>query len=53
MALSLPTTTKTHPLAPLSRSDLAGAAWGACQICLVTDRVASLRTGSTVKVYRG
>lgn len=53
MTLSLAATTETHPLAPLSRSDLAGAAWGACQICLVADRVASLRTGSTHKVYRG
>lgn len=53
MTLSLAATTETHPLAPLSRSDLAGAAWGACQVCLVADRVASLRTGSTHKVYRG
>jgi hypothetical protein len=53
VTLSLPAITETHPLAPLSRSDLAGAAWGACQICLVADRVASLRTGSTHKVYRG
>jgi hypothetical protein len=53
VTLSLPATTETRPLAPLSRSDLAGAAWGACQICLVADRVASLRTGSTHKVYRG
>ena len=53
MTPSFPATTETHPFAPLSRSDLAGAAWGACQICLVADRVASLRTGSTVKVYRG
>ena len=53
MTPSLPATTETHPFAPLSRSDLPGAAWGACQICLVADRVASLRTGSTHKAYRG
>jgi hypothetical protein len=53
MTLTLPATAETHPIAPLSRSDLAGAAWGACQICLVADRVAGLRTGSTHKVYRG
>ena len=29
------------------------AAWGSCQIHLVADRVTSLHTGSTHKVYRG
>ena len=32
---------------------MARTAWGACQIRLVADRVASRRTGSTHKVYRG
>ena len=34
-------------------TDMAGTAWGACQIRLVADRVASRRAGSTHKVYRG
>ena len=35
------------------QSVTAQAAWGAGEIRLVADRVASLRTGSTHKVYRG
>jgi hypothetical protein len=32
---------------------MAATAWGGCQIRLLADRVASHRTGSTHKVYRG
>jgi hypothetical protein len=53
MTLSLPGTTEMREAAPLSPADVAGTAWGACQIRLMADRVASRRTGSTHKVYRG
>ena len=53
MTLSLPGTTEMREAGPLSPADVAGTAWGACQIRLVADRVASRRTGSTHKVYRG
>jgi hypothetical protein len=53
MTLSPPGTTERREAAPLSPADVAGTAWGACQIRLVADRVASRRTGSTHKVYRG
>ena len=53
MTLSLPGTTEMREAGPLSPSDVAEAAWGSCQIRLVADRVASRRTGSTHKVYRG
>ena len=53
MTLSLPGPTKMRETAPLSAVDVAGTAWGTCQIRLEADRVASRRTGSTHKVYRG
>jgi hypothetical protein len=53
MTLSLPGTTEMREAGPLSPSDVAETAWGSCQIRLVADRVASRRTGSTHKVYRG
>jgi hypothetical protein len=53
MTLSLPGTTEMREAGPLSPSDVAETAWGSCQIRLVADRVASHRTGSTHKVYRG
>jgi hypothetical protein len=52
MTLSPPRTTELREAAPLSPADVARTAWGACQIRLVADRIASLRTGSTHKVYR-
>ena len=53
MTLSSPGTTEMREAGPLRHGDLAGTAWGACQIRLLADRVASRRTGSTHKVYRG
>ena len=53
MTLSLLGPTKMREAALLSAADAAGTAWGACQIRLVANRVASRRTGSTHKVYRG
>jgi hypothetical protein len=52
MTLSLPGTKEMGEAAPLRPAAVAGTAWGACQIRLVADRVASRRTGSTHKVYR-
>jgi hypothetical protein len=46
-------TTEMRKAAPVSPADVARTAWGACQIRLVADRIASLRAGSTHKVYRG
>jgi hypothetical protein len=46
-------TTELREAAPLSPADMARTAWGACQIRLVADRIASIRAGSTHKVYRG
>ena len=51
MTLSLPGTPESPP--PLNSADVARTAWGTCQIRLVADRVASLRAGSTHKIYRG
>ena len=53
MTLSSPGTTEMREASPWSHGGVAGTAWGACQIRLVADRVASRRTGSTHKVYRG
>ncbi len=53
MTLSLPGTTKLREAASVSPADVARTAWGTCQIRLVADRIASLRAGSTHKVYRG
>ena len=53
MTLSLPGTNEMREAAPLSPVDVARTAWGTCQIRLVADRIASLRAGSTHKVYRG
>lgn len=53
MTLSLPGPTEMREAAPLSPADVAGTAWGTCQIRLMADRIASLRDGSTHKVYRG
>jgi hypothetical protein len=53
MTLASPGTTEMRETGLLRLADLAGTAWGACQIRLVADRVASRRTGSTHKVYRG
>ena len=53
MTLSPPGTTEMREAALLNSADVAGTAWGTCQIRLVADRVASRRTGSTHKVYRG
>ena len=53
MTLSPPGTTEMREPGPLSHTDLAATVWGASQIRLVADRVASRRTGSTHKVYRG
>lgn len=52
MTLSPPRTTEMRQAAPLKPADLSGTAWGTCHIRLVADRIASLRTGSTHKVYR-
>jgi hypothetical protein len=53
MTLSPPGTTEMREPGPLNHPDVAATAWGASQIRLVADRVASRRTGSTHKVYRG
>src|SRR5215213_7410078 len=53
MTLSLSGPTEMREAAPLNSADVARTAWGTCQIRLVADRVASRRTGSTHKVYRG
>ncbi len=53
MTLFPPGTTELREAAPLSSADVARTAWGTCQIRLVADRIASLRVGSTHKVYRG
>jgi hypothetical protein len=53
MTLSPPGTTALPEAAPLNPADVARTAWGTCQIRLVADRIASLRAGSTHKVYRG
>jgi hypothetical protein len=53
MTFASPGTTEMRETGPLHLADVAGTAWGACQIRLVADRVASRRTGSTHKVYRG
>ena len=45
--------TETGDPGPSSSMDMVGAAWGACHIRLVADRVANRRSGSTHKVYRG
>ena len=52
MILSLPGTTEIREAEPLHDADLAGTAWGVCQIRLLANRIASRRTGSTHKVYR-
>jgi hypothetical protein len=52
MTLFPPGTTELREAAPLSSADVARTAWGTCQIRLVADRIASLRAGSTHKVYR-
>jgi hypothetical protein len=53
-AMSTPEILATPSLVTPSPDNVAAprAAWGACEIRLVADRVASLRTGSTHKVYR-
>ncbi len=53
MTLSSLGTTEMREAGPLRHADVAGTAWGTCQIRLVADRIASLRAGSTHKVYRG
>ena len=53
MTHTLPEITSTREAGSASHTDIAATAWGACQIRLVADRVASRRTGSTHKVYRG
>jgi hypothetical protein len=53
MTLSLPAPTEMREAALLNSADAAGTAWGACQIRLLADRVASRRAESTFKVYRG
>jgi hypothetical protein len=53
-AMSLPQGLPKPRIAPSPEPVAADPdAWGACQVRLVADRVASLRTGSTHKVYRG
>jgi hypothetical protein len=52
MTLSLPGTTEMREVEPLRPADVARTAWGMCQVRLVADRIASLRAGSTHKVYR-
>ena len=52
MTRSMAGTTETNDAGPLGATDTAGTAWGACRIRLVADRVPSLRSGSTHKVYR-
>jgi hypothetical protein len=53
MTLSLPGTNEMREASPLASTDVTRTAWGTCQIRLVADRIASLRAGSTHKVYRG
>lgn len=53
MTRSMAGTTETNDAGPLGVTDMAGTAWGACRIRLAADRVPSLRSGSTHKVYRG
>src|SRR5215203_5146004 len=53
MTLYPPGTTEAYEPGSPRPADMAATAWGACQIRLVADRVASRRTGSTHKVYRG
>jgi hypothetical protein len=53
MSLFPPGTSALPETAPLNPADVARTAWGTCQIRLVADRIASLRAGSTHKVYRG
>jgi hypothetical protein len=53
MTLSPPAPTEMSEAALLNSADAAGTAWGACQIRLLADRVASRRARSTHKVYRG
>ena len=53
MTLYPPASIETRDAASPSRLDMDGTAWGTCEIRLVADRVASLHTGSTHKVYRG
>jgi hypothetical protein len=53
MTLSPPAPTEMREAGPLRPADVAETAWGACQIRLMADRVASLGAGSTHKVYRG
>jgi hypothetical protein len=52
MTLSLPGITELREAGPLRPADVARTAWGTCQIRLVANRIASLRAGSTHKVYR-
>ena len=51
MALSLPGRAELREAGPLGSADVARTAWGTCQIRLVANRIASLRAGSTHKVY--
>lgn len=53
MTRSMAGTTATNDAGPLGATDAAETACGACRIHLVADRVPSLRSGSTHKVYRG
>lgn len=53
MTRSMAGTTETNDAGPLGATDAAETACGACRIHLVADRVPSLRSGSTHKVYRG
>jgi hypothetical protein len=52
MILHPPEISETPDMGPKRSADMAETAWGACDICLMADRVASLRGGSTHKVYR-
>ena len=53
MTLYPPGTTEAYEPGSPRPADMAATAWGGCQIRLLADRVASRRTGSTHKVYRG
>jgi hypothetical protein len=53
MTYSISETTELDAAGSLGDPDMAATAWGVCQIRLLADRVASRRTGSTHKVYRG
>src|SRR3954453_20180700 len=53
MALFPRETTELDTARSPSELDMAATAWGECQIRLLADRVASRRSGSTHKVYRG